>query len=103
MEKLNSHQWPIFWITVAVITFALACRLWILLPLYTDPALRSRTQTLIQATTKREGWLLSGVSIGAIDAEKIQLHYRSYVRGEDPISCYNVYFSTGLLSTCEDF
>lgn len=100
---LQRYQWIIFWLVCAAIAFVLAVRIWVLMPLYTDPALRSRTQTLIQATAKREGWLLSGVSISAIDTEKIQLRYQSYLRGEDPISCYNISFSTGLLSTCEDF
>lgn len=99
---LQRLQWIIFWLVCAAIAFVLAVRVWTLVPLYTNPTLRSRIQNLIQATALREGWLLSGVSIDRIDNKSVRLLYRSYLRGEDPISCHNLSISTGYLSVCND-
>jgi len=103
MENVNKHQWLIFWITTVVVAFAIFVRLWVLAPLYTNPDLRSRTQTLIQATAKREGWRLSGVSIDRITGSNVRLLYRSYIRGTDPQSCHNLSLTTGTLTACDDF
>ena len=100
MENLNSHQWHVFWVTVLVITFALIVRLWTLIPLYTNPDLRSRTQALVQATAQREGWLLSGITINRITDDYLSVSYRSYIRGDDLITCHRIHFATGLLSSC---
>jgi|GEM_PF-964522 hypothetical protein len=102
MENLKHKQWHIFWITTLVVAFAILLRLWILLPLYTDLTMRNRTQALIQATAKREGWLLSGLRIERIEGDSIRLLYRSYIRGEDPQSCHNLHTSTGKLTPCDD-
>jgi capsular polysaccharide biosynthesis protein len=101
MENLNKNQWLIFWITVVVIACVLMLRLWALKPLYTNPEMRNRVQTLIQATANREGWLLSGITIHQIQSDTVQLMYRSYVRGEDQISCHTLSLTTGLLSLCD--
>ena len=99
---LQKYQWLIFWLTCATVGFALMVRIWILAPLYVDPALRSRTQALIEATAKREGWLLSGVRIDAIHNDHLRVLYRSYLRGKDPILCHHISYSTGKLFSCVD-
>ncbi|MBT4393192.1 MAG: hypothetical protein HOD34_04015 [Candidatus Peribacter sp.] len=103
MEKLNHHQWHIFWVTCAVVAFAIVCRLWVLLPLYADSSVRASSQTLILATATREGWLLSGITIDDITDDHIRVLYRSYLRGEDPMSCHNISFTTGKSTSCDDF
>ena len=103
MENLKHKQWHVYGVTVVVIAFVLLVRLLALMPLYTDPAQRSRVQTLIQATANREGWLLSGVSIDRIKGDTVRLIYRSYIRGVDPQTCHNLSLTTGNLTTCDDF
>ncbi len=100
---LTNYQWHIFWVICTTISVVLVLRLRILMPLYTNPDFRSRTQALIQATAAREGWLLSGISIDHISQDNTRLLYRSFLRGEDPQSCYNVSLTTGTLSSCDDF
>lgn len=99
---LKQYQWHIFWLTCGTIAVVLFVRLWPLLPLYTDPALRSRTQSLIQATALREGWLLSGVSIRHISDESVRVEYRSYHRGNDTVQCHTISQRTGALGLCND-
>lgn len=84
------------------IAFALSIRLWALMPLYTDAALRSRTQVILQATAEREGWLLSGVSIQKVSHDRIEIQYRSYYKGEDIITCYVIDPHTAILTLCND-
>jgi len=99
---LKKYEWFLFWLTCFTIAIVLCVRLWTLVPLYTDSALRSRTQALIQATAQREGWLLSGVSIQHISDESVQVHYRAYHRGRDDVQCYTISQRTGALGSCNE-
>lgn len=100
MENLNRKQWQIFEITCVVVLFVLVVRAWPLRPLYMDSELRSRVSVLVQATAKREGWLLSGVSIDRVSDKAVRLRYRSYLRGEDPVRCHDLHLESGTLHPC---
>lgn len=102
MERLNSHQWHIFTAACVVTAFAISVHLWTLLPLYLDRDTRSSVGTLIEATAKREGWLLSGLSIDHIGKEYVELIYRSHYRGTDLLSCYQLRLSNGALLSCDN-
>jgi hypothetical protein len=103
MENVNRHQWLIFWLTCVTVAAVLLIRLGPLLPLYTNADLRSRTQALIQGTAQREGWILSGLSIRKISGDNLQVLYRSYLRGRDPVECFGISLTSGQLSVCDDF
>ena len=100
MERLNRYQWHIFWVTQGVIGVVLCVQLFSLVPLYTDSAIRSRTQVLLKATAAREGWLLSGVSIERITDDTIWVVYRSYNRGDDTEECFVIDQKSGSLGLC---
>jgi hypothetical protein len=97
---MQKYQWILFWLVCGAIAVVLSFRLLMLMPLYTDSALRSRTQVLLKATAAREGWLLSGVSIERITDENIRVVYRSYNRGRDTEECFVIDQKSGSLGLC---
>ncbi len=96
----KNHQLRIFWMVCFVCFLVLAKQISVVLPLYTDAAFRQRTRAILQATALREGWMFSGLSIRSINRDTAMLHYRSYMRGSDPVSCHLISFSSGTLSPC---
>ncbi len=73
------------------------------MPLYTDLVLQKQVQEILQATAKREGWLLSGMSIRQVSPDAVDIFYRSYFRGSDTVECYSISYRTGSLATCDAF
>ena len=103
MEDVNKKQWQIFEISCAVVAFVLLVKLLPLIPLYMNPDLRTHVGVLVQATAKREGWLLSGLSIRNVSEDSVELLYRSHVRGTDPVQCHSLGLKTGKLFPCANF
>lgn len=97
---LQKYQWSLFWLMCIIIAVVLFVRMWVLLPIYMEEDLRYRTQSLIQTTAAREGWMLSGVSIKHVSKDALQVQYRSYKRGIDTVECYDIDVQTGFLSSC---
>lgn len=76
-------------------------RIWNILPLYTNTNIRSSTQSTLETITKREGWLMSNVSVTAVARERLTIMYRDHHRGRDPETCYTVTMPDASLHPCE--
>ncbi len=79
-----------FYCVGIVIAVVLVYRIHPLLSLYLDAGVRSRVQEAVTSTADENGWLLSGVSIKKINPDSVQLQYRSYLRGRDPVYTLDV-------------
>ena len=100
MANLNRYQWHVFAASCIVTAAVLTWDFSIVLPLYLDPELKDRTSTLIHATTVREGWLKSGLTLVSVDDHQAILLYRSHIRGADPVSCHILQLPSGALAPC---
>ena len=100
MANLNRYQWHVFAASCIVIAAVLVTRFAIVLPLYLDPALKERAGALIHATTVREGWLKSGLTLVSVNDQRAVLLYRSHVRGPDSVTCHVLKLPSGALTPC---
>ncbi len=73
-----------------------------LLPLYADADLRSRVERAVTQTADAQGWLLSGVNLQRVTAERIRLAYRSYEFGPDTVTCLDVTLASLAVQPCAD-
>ena len=98
------HWW--FLSLLLVIAIPLLWRLFWLHPLYFRTDVRTITQSAISKAADREGWLLSDISLKAIDKDddgwRAVIMYRNHFRGEGPLLCQIIRLSDASLQSCDD-
>ncbi|MBM3228050.1 hypothetical protein FJZ27_04310 [Candidatus Peribacteria bacterium] len=96
MQKL---LWGVFWITSLAIGMVVAGRLWHM-RLLADVSVRSRVQQSLQLVAKREGWLISDMSIRSVTPDAVIIEHRQHMRGRDPRVCVRIPLGTLEILPC---
>lgn len=86
-------------VTVAVL-LALVPRVWSLRFLYLDRTVRSNVQSAMTQFREERGWLLSDVQLLEVDRSGLRFLHRQHLRGEDPVECYEYFFSEKSIRLC---
>ncbi|TSC59581.1 MAG: hypothetical protein Greene041662_415 [Candidatus Peregrinibacteria bacterium Greene0416_62] len=97
---MQRHLWNFFWGICVLIALVLIVRVWNLRLLYIDKAVREQVRTTIEVVAGREGWLISDISLRAVQNTGVMIHHRQHMRGSDPRECYFIAFETLNRSPC---
>ncbi len=75
---------PIFWIIVSLLFVSMMPRALALLPLYTSSTLRHQAQSSLEATSLKQGWLLSDMPLSSVSAQQIVFIHTDHGRYSAP-------------------
>lgn len=73
-----------FAIAACVIAAATVPRAWALRLLYTDSAIRIKTQDALKTVSVREGWRLSDISLIEVSPDHLEIRYQEHLRTAQP-------------------
>lgn len=101
LEKYMKKLWFLFWALCLLVAFPLGWRSWNLRLLYLDTSIRNHVQTTVEAIARKEGWILSDVSLREVRRDSMTITHRRHGRGADPVACYLVRFVSPKLLPCD--
>lgn len=93
---------PIFLIVAVIIAALFLPSAWRLKLLYLDSDVRSQTQTILQQTAEKQGWLLSDMIIDSVEKDHIRILHRDIHRGNDSSECFDLVYSGSVVLPCQD-
>lgn len=76
-----------FLVLLFLCTVPLAWHLWNIRLLYTDAAVRAKTEAAVRAYADREGFLLSDIDLRQVTPIAAYVRVGGHIRGVDPVSC----------------
>lgn len=95
-------QFSLFLACLVIPGAIFVCRIWNILPLYTDSVVRTSVRTSLVAVSDREGWLLSDISLDRIAGDRIFVTKRDHHRGHDAETCHQILLTDNFLLPCDD-
>lgn len=98
---LIRYQLGLFLLTILAALAVLLPKVWALRSLYVDSTLRSAVQSAVENAAAREGWLLSDLSIDAVESDSVRVTYRAHRKGPDPESCHAILLGDSSLRPCD--
>jgi len=95
-------QRPLFWIVIILSFVFLLMRAWALSPLYTDASVRATVQQTLERVSTEQGWLISDISLRAVNTTEMRIVRRFHHRGADETECVIVRYENLRLTPCAD-
>jgi hypothetical protein len=73
-----------------------------LLPLYRDATTRANVERTLRFHADQEGWLLSDISVRAVQEDRVVILHRDHHLGPDLVRCLILYYQASAPVPCAD-